>query len=252
MRFPSLHPLLSRCTLAAALAWTPALLADEPAAAPAEPEDPAPVFTVPFADDIRIDGRGDDWRQVGVQQGRLQAARGNLQVPDEDFGADLSLAWNDRGLLVRVKVTDDAAAEVPQSNELYRHDSIELFMIQGDEKVQHVIAPGLADAVDESRHMGLDHRQDAELKRDQAVGIAYAVAKTEEGYLIEAQLPWDALGIKAAVGTQLRVQVMANDADAPTDSRLIYSWHPDPETYRDNRMSHRIRLVPTRHRLAGR
>jgi hypothetical protein len=240
---------LSRFALVAAVVCAATMRADEPQAEAAEAEKPAPVFTVPFADVIRIDGQPDEWGAVGVAQGRLEAARGNDEVAPEDLEAHLSLVWNDAGLLVLVQVTDDAAAEVPENSELYLHDSVELFMVRGEEKVQHVIAPGIAEAVPDPCHQAIDHREDAKRVGERPAEITYQAARTDRGYAIEALLPWDTLDIDAAVGTQLRLQVLVNDADSPNDSRVIYSWYPEANTHRDNGMTHRIRLAPTRHPL---
>lgn len=205
---------------------------------------------VPFAEDIQIDGQTGDWRQVGVDQGRLPAAEDHHDAGPDDLDARLSLAWNDQGLLVLVQVIDDVVVESAGSAELYLQDSVELFMVDGANKVQHVIAPGIAAGVKGPRLQDFDHRQNAQLKRAHPARITAKARKTNGGYTVEALLPWDVLDIDPRVGTRLRVQVMVNDADSPTEDRTIYAWYPKTQTYRDSRMTHRIRLSPTQHSLA--
>ncbi len=237
----------SFCALCCAIGLAVPFAADAPGAAA---DEAAPTFEVPFADDITIDGKDTDWRQVGIDQGRLPAAQGQIDGGPEDLDARLFLAWSYEGLLVLVRVRDDAAFELPQNAELYLHDSVELFMVNGAEKVQYIIAPGIAEGANGQRVSRFEHRRNAELQRNNPLKLTAVSAKTDDGYLVEALLPWEVLAIDPVIGTELRVQVMVNDADSPQDSRTIYAWHPQTNTHRDNSSTQRIRLAPTRHHLA--
>jgi len=129
-------------------------------------------------------------------------------------------------------------------------------MIHGQEKIQHVIAPGVSDEASEQRTEFYDHRHSKELKQ-QPAKLTVRSAKTVDGYLVEARMSWEAVAIEPKIGTQFRMQVMVNDADADTSrdphnikkTRTIYAWHQMPHTFSDNSMSRRVRLG-SRYQLA--
>ena len=69
-----------------------------------------PAWDVPRLKGITIDGQTADWGSKGFRIGLVENRWGGF--PDSsDFGADIQLGWDNRGLLISASVYDDVAFE---------------------------------------------------------------------------------------------------------------------------------------------
>ncbi|MFH1573205.1 MAG: sugar-binding protein, partial [Acidobacteriota bacterium] len=70
----------------------------------------------------------------------------------------------------------------------------------------------------------------------------WKVAKSADGYVLEALLPWTDFETRPRPGAEMGFQVMVMDADGP-DDRQIYTWWPLGFPREDTYAHHRIRLA---------
>ncbi len=185
---------------------------------------PMREFFIPRLDNLTIDGNASDWGDAGFQV-NVMVPRKEKAVAQSDFDPRLRLAWNDKGLLVAAIVTDDLAAESPEEAP-WAWDSVEFFLAGGWESKQYyqlIITPGI-DA--EAGGFKLDVHD----KRDDKTIPIKAEAKatqTKSGYILEALLPWDAIGVSPAKGVKVAFNAQVNDRDLRSGGkRYETTWFP--------------------------
>ncbi len=181
------------------------------------------ILDVPYLDGIVIDGRNDDWDDSAFMSELIETEL----ISTDDFDARFSLAWDDRGLLVLVEVTDDLYVEDEERGRLWTKDSIELYVVNepgGSECWQLVISPGMdADHPNVRWHL-YDWRKDGELRQTELTALA-ARGKFADGYIIEALLPWENLGITPEMGREIAFNINVNDHDGNAGG-IGANFHP--------------------------
>ena len=190
-----------------------------------------PVRDIPRLE-ITVDGKIKDWGERGLKVlsltgGRSSKERGKM-CPPADFDPSFRIGWNDRGLLMLVRVRDDVANESPTATQLSRGDSVEVFIASKVGLAEHyqvVVAPG-ADPKQPKTRVQLFDRRNAPGRAK--LTAQSAAVKTPDGYVVEMLLPWKNLKIAPAVGREFAMQVLVNDSDGPKAKtpRFQVSWHP--------------------------
>ena len=202
-----------------------------------------PSFDVPRLSGVTVDGKVADWGDGGLRIEVLTCAAGPWR-PAADFDVAARLGWDDRGLLVFVAVCDDQPVENDDTTELWRKDSVELFLVPAHgarDLWQIAVAPGLDPKYPKLRAHHYDRRRRAALK---AVALTAELARSTagEGYVLEARLPWACLGIEPRLGREVAFQLYATDVDGPGD-HVQYRWFPAGNTHADSRRTRRLRLA---------
>jgi len=177
----------------------------------AAPAETYPVLKIPRLEGITVDGLAGDWGGRGFRQLSLAGGDGRMRAP-EDFDPSLRLGWCDRGLLLLAKVRDDVIAVNEAARDLWRKDSVEIIMAPhrgSSMSFQLTIAPGRPGGP-KALTSFIDRRSNRSLGK---LSAETAVKRTDDGYVVEAMLPWRNLGIKAADGGEIGLQVFINDAD---------------------------------------
>ena len=131
------------------------------------PTSEARAFDVPRLSGVEVDGDPADWDGKGFVVGVLCDAA-EERTPEADLDATARLGWDERGLLVLVTVTDDVALEDESANNLWRRDSVELFVATGLGARDHwhmIVAPGGTPGHPETRSRLQDHRRSEELRK---------------------------------------------------------------------------------------
>jgi len=204
-----------------------------------------PVFDIPRIEGIAIDGKTDDWGDKGFRVGPFVSRDGTLRSP-EDFDPSFRLGWDERGVLLMVRVRDQSIAEAETRRELWRGDSIEVFMAtswRARPAFRLAMGTGADRRYPDLRTYIWDYRRGAVAGKLTAEA---AGGKTEEGYLVEALLPWKNLDITPAAGREIGLQILVNDSDPPgrrPGERFQAAWRPLDRRGRGGRMSHRVRLA---------
>jgi hypothetical protein len=194
----------------------------------AEPQEYYDPIRIPKLDGITIDGQPGDWGERGFIQKNMISDDGFAKAT-QDFAVSLRLGWNDDGLLFRADVTDNSVVEYPVAEELWRKDSIELFLAPkrgSRDFVQTNFGPLVNTTADNKHLFVYDHRSYKNKKPIKTIAVS---KKTETGYCLEALLPWSNVNIKPATGKEIGVQAFINDADfvkkTPGDWFRV-SWNP--------------------------
>jgi len=232
--------------VALGLAWACGAAWADADAPPDDEKDPKnKVHAIAHISEAVIDADAGEWAGHSDAIATLKLTDAKAEPAPGDLEAVLWLGWDDLGLLVMVEVLDDAAVEQPGVSELYEHDSVELFLApdrRSREKVQIIIAPGIAKNTPQLRVEHKDYRSDAKLKQDAPLKIDVAATAIGGGYRVEARIPWAVIGLKAEEDALAVAQVMVNDADQP-NQRVTYVWYPSNTTYKNTGHTHRIRLA---------
>ncbi|NOY80586.1 MAG: PQQ-binding-like beta-propeller repeat protein [Kiritimatiellaeota bacterium] len=174
---------------------------------------------------ITIDGDTKDWADGGLRVTSLPGRWGRLLAP-ENLDASFRIGWSSEGLLILADITDNAIRENSNRGRLYRGDSVELFMtprIGSGESFQVVIAPGVSKRYKAPRYRFYDRRR---ATRGRRLSIKVKSKATENGYIIEALLPWSNLKIKPKLGAEFGLQVFVNDSDRGPIRGPQALWHP--------------------------
>ncbi len=245
------------CPLCLCLASAAVAVEPPPDSVPPAAADPAivnhqgqPCFETPMVRDIRIDGSDDDWGRRG-QIGAVLAPGPMIELSDDDLSATLRAGWDERGLLLLVCVIDDIADEATNKAELHEKDSIEFTVgnasADGD-RIRCTAAPGRADGSNEPRIRVWDRRRDPDLRRT-PVRIELASQSTADGYMIEARIPWEALGVEPRAGLEIGFDLIIHDADGTHRRDHLFISPYDRLDNDDQPLRCRLRLTPMRHEL---
>jgi len=216
-------------------------------------EDTSPVYDIPLLENVVIDGKVDDWDERGfrvdVEDWGKDRFRVDLVLPPTgepkataDHEARLRLGWNKTGLLVLVFARDDKWIEHEEKDWLWRYDGVEMFLapeVGAEDMCQWAISPGMSTEQTKLRWHLHDHRKDASGTAD----LAAARTTTENGYVLEALLPWSALGIEPKKGREVGFQILVNDADETDGDTYHAAWYPNDNTSMDHAHMHPLRLA---------
>jgi hypothetical protein len=203
--------------------------------------DDIPAFDMPKLDGITIDGSADDWHGRGLDAGFLAGDDGRVDA-EEDLSASAQIAWDDRGLLVMLRVRDNVADEAEDIESLWSADSVELFVSTGvgsDQRYQVLVAPGADTKQAQARGWHYDYRSD---RKSGDPTYEYACATEEGGYAIEVLLPWANLGPVPAAGERIGFQFYINDRDGEKEVKTI-RWHPDHDANERPESMYALRLA---------
>jgi predicted O-methyltransferase YrrM len=203
------------------------------------------ICPVPEMKSIQVDGDVSDWGIDGMRIEFLTDPRGRA-LRAGDFDVRFRLGWNREGLLVLADVWDDVPVEQESLSRMWRSDCVEILLserVGSDNRYHLVIAPGADPRFDSARKKMYDHRP--EDQRDDALNFFVASQVRENGYVVEALLPWKNLGIEPADGVELGFQLAANDDDGPSDipeNPIRVSWFPSLDSHWNADHMIRIRL----------
>ena len=200
---------------------------------------PFPTFDVPRVEAVTIDGKIDDWGDRGFHVRSVASREGQMCAP-EDFDPSFKLGWNDKGLLVLAQVRDDVIGEHREPGELWRADSMELFMAPGP-KPGGVVQITLGTGADPD-HPKLRTTFWTKSGARGAEGLTAEAAggAIKGGYVVEALLPWKNIGITPTDGTKIGFQIFNNDRD-DTNERFQTAFHPLGHPFWSPSL-HRLRL----------
>lgn len=207
-------------------------------------------FVIPRLDGA-VDGRDQEWTNAGLRVAVLSRL-GHVGIKNEPTGeADLRLAWDDRGLLVYIRVHDADRFESGNTS-LYRADAVEFFLSTGvgsPDRVQVVASPGIAGEKEASPRFQVYPYGKA---KGAAQDVEVAGGPLSGGYWLEARIGFKGLGIEPKVGQTLAVQVFTDDRDAPfsttgdltkRNNEIAHAcWFPDRTVVSDPTRMYAVKL----------
>ena len=124
-----------------------------------------------------------------------------------DFSANWRAVWDTSGMYVIVDVVDDVL--VNDSENWYEDDGVEIYIDAGNEKASNY------DGNDHQIVIEYDAAVDTiyDTKGNLGAGAVSAIVTTENGYTVEAYIPWTALSISPNAGTFIGLDVHGIDDD---------------------------------------
>lgn len=200
-----------------------------------------PIFDIPKIDGVMVDGNAVDWSENGFHVDMLAGESGEVREP-KDCDAKFRLGWDERGLLVLLKVRDDQIAETNDPRDLFQKDSVELFFgekVGSSQFFQVMVGTGADPKFPKGRTVINDRRTAGSQQKLEA---ETACARTADGYVVEARLPWSDLGITPKMGMETAFQLCVNDVDGG-GPRLTLTWFPSTNTFSDSKAMYRLRLA---------
>lgn len=205
------------------------------------------AFDVPRMPDVVIDGDASDWGDGGLRVDWLAAADGS-SLASGDLDARLRLGWTDQGLLILATVSDDIPVEADAADQLWQHDSLEVFLAEGwgaRRYYQVLVGSGADPRQDRPRHAFNPRTLVLEKIPDFTIDLASQVNTAPGVAVIEMLLPWSNLKLQRGVGDEVAMQVFVNDSDDPTGAggkdRLV--WFPSEASDNDTTLMVRLRLT---------
>ena len=173
-----------------------------------------------------IDGDLSEWADVpGIAIGSSLLADARTVDDDADCSGEVKAVWDDAGLFVALRVTDDTVS-LPDSPDLqwWDHDSAEVWV--GDQ--QFGLALGRSGAVVSRIRSADESAKVAARVQPPSVG---------GGYTVEAFIPWSSAGtsVEPQVGAAVRFAVGLNDNDGAGREGQLYwpsTWkHSTPTSF---------------------
>jgi predicted O-methyltransferase YrrM len=196
---------------------------------PALSAETSSCFKIPRVQGIVVDGTAEDWGNHGFRVAYLTDPKGRI-LPADDFDAKFRIGWNDQGLLVLASIRDDVPVEHEDLSRLWRTDCLEIFIgenVGSENRCQLVVASGADARYGKVRFKLYDWRPEGQKMPELKAQTASRVC--DDGYVIEALLPWANLGLDPKPGAELAFQFVANDDDGDSDTSgcpLRVAWFP--------------------------
>lgn len=202
-----------------------------------------PVFRIPRVDSVAIDGKADEWQDHGFHMRSMVSRDGTMRRPD-DFDPSFRLGWNERGMLFVANVRDQKILEAETPRQLPQGDSIEIYMTRGRggrPVFRLALGTGADPAHPELKTYFWDRRSTPVTAR---LKVEAAARKTNDGYVVEALLPWSNLQFSPRAGAEIGLQIHFNDSDGPGD-QFQAAWHPGTQPMSNRNAYHRVQLADT-------
>ena len=178
----------------------------------------APRVDTPFI----IDGDLEGWSGISSYTSAYRVFNQVWWDETDDLTAFWRVSWDNINLYVSVVVIDDVHVQTQQAQTAFRGDSLELQIDTdrtGDadqlinvDDFQIVLSPGDFKTIAPG---AFRYRGNADNKMGGAPGdsIAVSAVKTDEGYVLEAAIPWDDLELRPVDNMVLGIALNANDTD---------------------------------------
>lgn len=190
-----------------------------------------------------IDGSLDEWPQAAPILSAYRVYQDQVWDGSDDVTAVWRLGWDDANLYLGVTVRDNVHVQTQTGNQIFRGDSIDMQLDterDGDfapevspDDYQITFSPGNFNNIPASafRFQGTDDNRMLD-----AIGHTIRVAsqQTEDGYIIEAAIPWSDVNVTPSTGLTLGAALNVTDNDSPgTAVQEAFYSHVSTRTFRD-------------------
>ena len=207
-----------------------------------------PVWRIPYLSrPPQLDGRLDEWPALPLPIQAIVFGQEYWDGP-ADLSAEAVAGWDNEHLFLGVRVVDDVFSQPAQGTRLYLGDSLELQLDadrQGDadsgeyngDDFQIGLSPGDFGA----------RRPEAYVWRPgnvTGVEVAVAAQRLDDGYVLEAAIPWRALGAAPNRTPSLGIALNVSDNDLPAPAQLTMASSTPNRSWGDPRTFGTLVLVP--------
>lgn len=193
-----------------------------------------------------VDGSAEEWPAGSPVESVYRVHAVEDWDGSSDLQAEWRLAWTDAALYVVVVVADDVHVQTQTGTQIFRGDSVEMQIDTepgadagsvNPATYQIVLSPGDFAGLPPAavRFRGAS---DGSIPQAPGHSIQVAAQQTPQGYVLEAEIPWQDLNVTPAPGMVLGLALNANDNDTPGTARqeIMMSNAPnrtltDPSTW---------------------
>ena len=184
---------------------------------------PGPVVQAPllWVAPNDINGNLDDWRtkdEYPIQSVVFGAAN---YTGLSDVSGKFRIGWDYRALYVAVIVTDDVLVQTQHGAQMFKGDDVEIqldtnlygdFFVEGitADDFQIGLSPGVPPGTAPEAYLWYPPGQARALPE-----VEIAVVLTDNGYVMEAAIPWTVVGFKPSPGLQMGFAISISDDDLP-------------------------------------
>ncbi len=184
---------------------------------------PGPVVRAPllWVAPNDINGNLDDWRtkdEYPIQSVVFGAAN---YTGLSDVSGKFRIGWDYRALYVAVIVTDDVLVQTQHGAQMFKGDDVEIqldtnlygdFFVEGitADDFQIGLSPGVPPGTAPEAYLWYPPGQARALPE-----VEIAVVLTDNGYVMEAAIPWTVVGFKPSPGLQMGFAISISDDDLP-------------------------------------
>ena len=199
---------------------------------------------------LTIDGVFDDWEIERYGVGSIVAGAVNWNG-EADLSARVMWSWDENNLYLAARVKDDVYVQNASGDQIYKGDSLEIFMdtnvstdfyrqaLDADD-YQLGISPGSSQPGNSPEAYLWYPQAEAGTRQKVKVGAM----PVEDGYRIEASIPWNIFGVNPKSGQHLGFAFSVSDNDKPGDrvqqsmvSNVATRSLTDPTTWGDLALS---------------
>lgn len=183
---------------------------------------------------IKVDGNLSDWNGISQYPAAYRIEEADDWDGSDDLGATWQLAWNNNQLLLAIEVTDDTIMPATADAKELTGDSLQLLLeTQVSENSQlnshsyrlSLLPGNLAGVLPSAR---LAQGNSGGFTLISGPGIQMAAQPTEDGYTLEAAIPWQILQVTPRGDLSMRVVLRALDSDDEETAvpQVIYAHLP--------------------------
>jgi hypothetical protein len=185
---------------------------------------------------LDVDASLDDWPASGFEVTQAVYQPENISGPADLSGVGFA-AWDGDVLYVALQVTDDAMVQTQTGVDMYQGDGVELQFdhdLAGDFKDDQLseddhqigLSPGDLGGAAPEAYIWLPWSEE-----QPGTMIDVAARATDDGYVLEAAVPWEVLGGRPPLETPLGLCINVNDNDTPgtAEQQAMVSSCPNRE-----------------------
>ncbi len=176
---------------------------------------------------LQIDGSDSDWPSTPSVTSAFRVFAMEDWDGTNDLQAEWRLAWDADNLYLLVQVIDDIHVQTQSGTQIFRGDSVEIQIDTAPERnaqrvnpatFQFILSPGDFEgrAPSAVRFRG-NERGDVPEAPGHSVRVA--ARQTDDGYHLEAAIPWRDVNVTPSSGLRLGVALNANDNDSSGTAR---------------------------------
>ncbi len=215
---PTIEPILSKPTLTPTVDPYPAPEATPTRLSGAREGNAPDANAIRATGGVNLDGYLTEWN--GAQPVYVERAVTGINnwLGPRDLSGIAYFAWDDNYFYMAIERTDDEHLQTRTSYELYRDDSVELWLdfdVYGDleqdqangDDYQFAFSAGDFETLPPEGVTYYPDRADYQL--------AVQAVPLQNGYLLEARIPWTAVGVTPFEEMELGYAVVLNDNDSP-------------------------------------
>jgi hypothetical protein len=171
-----------------------------------------------------LDGYLDEWVEAPAFESQFRVFNAQQWDGTDDVNATWRLAWDSNNLYVAAQVADDIHVQTQTGNQIFKGDGLSL-QIDGEREAdfgptlspddfQINLSPGDFGSIAPSAHR-FRGNNDGTMPDAPGHRIQLAARQTEEGYNLEAAIPWTDIALMPSPGLVIGVALNVNDNDTP-------------------------------------